>query len=308
MGKGNDYFLYRLVDIIDYMGEIKGDLSQSGKKEKYGSFLRGEGTAASDIKDCLGISVPSDVRTFYYDEGQRFKKLRRIFAALKGGFDPESHFSSQPDLRGGFSSEHKALFVKPGDTFAELHEVGHSIVGKVDHNFRVGPSEGWEKRAEIKDKVTRQALDEGIPQWIAVATAFRKQTPESLASAKLENNKMVGKSADADEFDYDKDVVLGKVARVKEQVDAFVEEKWRVRHKDAMWQRDIVDGFIERNYRDFISLGYVYTSSVVAEEAKEPGFDLDTTLGGIIKSPPTYDEFMSRVSGYDGEQFFSTAS
>lgn len=285
------------------MDEGKKD---SGLKENFRGFSAGESTAVSDIENHLGITVPSGIRTFYFKGEPRFKTLRKVLAKLGGGsFQPDVPFITDPEHRGKFSSEHKALFVRPDDTFAHLHEVGHSVVERADSNFEVELASGWEKIGQIKDKVARYTLDEGIPQWIAVATSFKKQTSESLVTANLENNKMVGSDpANSTEFNYGKEVVLEKVARVKEQVDAFVEYKRKIRNKDALFQRDALRDFLQRNYRDFISLGYVYTSAVVEAQSKEPGFNLQRTLVEIVKNPPSYGEFLGRVESFDGESTF----
>lgn len=286
------------------MEEGKKDSFPFTKKDNFRGFFLGQGTSATDIKAQLGIDIPPDVRTFYYKQEPRTRILQRFLAGLGNKPEPDIPFLTDTEHRGAFSSEHKAIFVRPGDTFAELHEAGHSFVAQTDPEFEATISEGWEKVREVKDKVARYALDEGIPQWIAVATSFGVHTPESLVIASEENNKMVGVLGETSEMTYSKDAVFQKVTRVKERADAFIEEKRRTRNKDAKWQNDANADFVAANFRDLISLGYVYVSSAVEEQMKEQDFDLPSALVEVIKNPPTYDEFMKRIAGYDGEQSF----
>lgn len=150
---------------------------QPDYRDTFKGFSEAESQASNELRQTLGII--QSARTYHYEGNPRFAKFRLAAARLFGSstWEPHVDFLASSAYRGTHSKEHRAIFTKPTDIYAELHELGHAFAARVNSDFDNVPEGKWNKAKGVEDRVSRFGLGEGLSEWIAIASGFRTQDP-----------------------------------------------------------------------------------------------------------------------------------
>ena len=271
------------------------------RKDRFKGFQEVKGQAISELSEHLGISL-FGVRTFHYQGEPRFATIRRRLGVLD---DRVGKFIEDPMHRGFYDSDQDAVFMKPDDHFAEIHELGHAFEEKSNPglvelyiNGRMG-AEGVNERVAVK------AMEEGMAQWIAVATSFLTHDPEKVKQAILENNKMVADMNALDTFNYDPEVMAQKLATVKGMIADYAKIPALQKRGNPIVAQENYAALLKNFdfYRGLMSLGYVYTMACIADESQS-GRRTSEVLRDLAKTPPTFAKIEEKVLGFSGQVDF----
>ena len=272
-----------------------------GRKDKFRGFQEVQGQAVSELREHLGIYL-FGVRTFHYEGSPRLATIRRKLGALD---DRAGKFIEDPTHRGFYDSDQDAVFMKPDDHFAEIHELGHAFQEKSSPGLVELYINGRMGAEGVNERVAAKAMEEGMAQWMAVATSFLTQDPEKVKEAILENNKLVADMNASEGFNYDPKVVAQKLATVKGMIADYAKIPALQKSGNPIVAQENYVTLLKNFdfYRGLMSLGYVYTMARLADESQS-GRRTSDVLRDLTKTPPTLAEIEEKVSGFNGQVDF----
>lgn len=271
------------------------------RKDGFKGFQKVEGRGASELYDHLGISLPG-IRTFHYQGEPRFALARRRLGVL------DQHINSFLDSsthRGSYDADQDAIFVKPGDPFAEVHELGHAFGERNNDGLGEFCADGRMGAKGVEERVAGIATEEGMSQWMAIATGLLTGDPKRIEEAMWESNRLVADENVRDALNYDPEVVAQKIVTVKKLVADYASHRVVGRNVNPIVAQEEYKVLLKSDdfYRGLMSLGYAYTMARLADPTA-PGRKTSEVLADLIKTPPAFAEMEERVLGFNGQVNF----
>jgi hypothetical protein len=271
------------------------------RKDSFSGFREVDRKGASELHEHLGISL-SGIRTFHYQGEPRFASVRRKLGMLDHNIN---NFLDSQGHRGTYDPIQDAVFVRPGDRFAEVHELGHAFGERNNDGLGEFCADGRMGAFGVEQRLVSIATEEGMSQWMAVATGLLTEDPKRVEEAMWESNRLVADEDVRDAFNYDPEAVAEKIATVKKLVADYAKSPVVQRSGNPILAQEKYEALLKNDdlYRGLMSLGYVYTMSRLAEE--EPsGRKTSDVLADVIKIPPTFAEMEQGALNFSGQVDF----
>lgn len=274
----------------------------NAEKQGFVGFKEVPNLAAEDVKSALGIFIDPSIKVYHFEPTNRLNRLRRLVAKTRY----ERPFLEKPSsddtlYRGKFLERHKALLVRPGDIFAQYHELGHSFIHDQNPELLEQIDRGYKQKGEDFAQFAKFAFDEGAAQWIAINTGLKSGDSDIQAKALREHNRLIGKSDDMKQLDYDRSKVLEKLAQVRAAAKSYVEDPVVAKGVDEEAMLKRYENVLVHIARQAIAIGYVYTEALMRTFKAQPDFSTAKALQLVAKrQPSSLDQIGKEIETFSG--------